>query len=122
MDDDFNTGGAVGVLFELVSRLNKLADGGKLETRGGRHAWPSEFAEGRGPGAGVRRHPGADVRPRAGRRSAATTIVAGLMQLLIDLRDNLRAPAKGIADKADPLKKGLFDQTDLSASGWPSSG
>ena len=31
MDDDFNTGGAVGVLFELVNTLNRLADSAKLE-------------------------------------------------------------------------------------------
>ncbi len=31
MDDDFNTGGAVGVLFELVNSLNRLADSAKLE-------------------------------------------------------------------------------------------
>ncbi len=31
MDDDFNTGGATGVLFELVRRLNKFADDTKLE-------------------------------------------------------------------------------------------
>src|SRR5262249_27307127 len=32
MDDDFNTGGAVGVLFELLSALNRFADGKKLES------------------------------------------------------------------------------------------
>ncbi|MCS7272366.1 MAG: cysteine--tRNA ligase, partial [Gemmataceae bacterium] len=31
MDDDFNTGGAVGVLFELVHHLNRLADQGHLD-------------------------------------------------------------------------------------------
>jgi len=31
MDDDFNTGGAVGVLFDLLRRLNKFADDEKLE-------------------------------------------------------------------------------------------
>jgi cysteinyl-tRNA synthetase len=31
MDDDFNTGGAIGVLFDLVRRLNKLVDDEKLE-------------------------------------------------------------------------------------------
>ena len=31
MDDDFNTGGATGVLFELVRRLNKFVDDEKLE-------------------------------------------------------------------------------------------
>jgi cysteinyl-tRNA synthetase len=31
MDDDFNTGGAVGILFDLLRRLNKFADDEKLE-------------------------------------------------------------------------------------------
>ena len=31
MDDDFNTGGAIGVLFDLLRRLNKLVDDEKLE-------------------------------------------------------------------------------------------
>jgi len=34
------------------------------------------------------------------------------MQLLLDLRANLRAEAKS-ATKDNPLKKALFDQTDL---------
>ena len=34
------------------------------------------------------------------------------MQLLLDLRNNLRTEAKGAA-KDNPLKKSLFDQTDL---------
>ena len=34
------------------------------------------------------------------------------MQLLLDLRNNLRASAKEAA-KDNPLKKPLFDQTDL---------
>ena len=39
--------------------------------------------------------------------------MAGLVQLLLDLRNNLRTLAKGIADRADPTKKALFDQTDV---------
>lgn len=31
MDDDFNTGGAVGILFELLTALNRFADANKLE-------------------------------------------------------------------------------------------
>jgi cysteinyl-tRNA synthetase len=31
MDDDFNTGGAVGILFELVTTLNRIVDSRKLE-------------------------------------------------------------------------------------------
>jgi len=31
MDDDFNTGGAVGVLYELLTALNRFADSCQLE-------------------------------------------------------------------------------------------
>ncbi len=34
MDDDFNTGGAIGDLFELVRALNKFVDDEKLEGAG----------------------------------------------------------------------------------------
>ena len=34
MDDDFNTGGATGALFDLVRRLNKFVDDEKLEESG----------------------------------------------------------------------------------------
>jgi cysteinyl-tRNA synthetase len=33
MDDDFNTGGAIGVLFEFIRRLNKFVDDEKLEDK-----------------------------------------------------------------------------------------
>ncbi len=113
MDDDFNTGGAVGLLFELVNRLNKLADAGKLEDPSAASAASrADFAE----GATLLREladilgltfaaPPADL-------GGNDQLVAGLMQLLLDIRTNLRTLAKGIADKADPTKKGLFDQTD----------
>ena len=38
MDDDFNTGGAIGDLFELVRRLNKFVDDEKLEEPASRTA------------------------------------------------------------------------------------
>jgi len=34
MDDDFNTGGAIGILFDLLRILNKIIDDCKLETKG----------------------------------------------------------------------------------------
>ena len=40
-------------------------------------------------------------------------IVSGLMQLVIELRNNLRAEAKKIPGKDDPTKKMLFGQTDI---------
>ena len=49
--------------------------------------------------------------PRANRIDG-DNLVAGLMQLLLDLRTNLRTEAKTAA-KDNPLKKCLFDQTDL---------
>ncbi|MBC7338122.1 MAG: cysteine--tRNA ligase, partial [Clostridia bacterium] len=36
MDDDFNTGGAIGELFELVRRLNRYIDENRLEDPGSR--------------------------------------------------------------------------------------
>ena len=35
------------------------------------------------------------------------------MQLLIDIRNNLRTEAKKISAKDDPTKKALFEQTDV---------
>ncbi len=46
MDDDFNTGGAVGVLFELLSALNRFADAKKLETPDADPAAKAEFRRG----------------------------------------------------------------------------
>ena len=100
MDDDFNTGGAVGVLFELVTALNRFADAAKLEDRQGRR--PTAVADFRRRRARAAQELGQILglffEPPQGRRSAATTSSsAGLMQLLIDLRNNLRAEAKKIA-------------------------
>ena len=46
MDDDFNTGGAVGDLFELVRTLNKFADEAKFEIQQA-HAGPAGRADSR---------------------------------------------------------------------------
>lgn len=113
MQDDFNTGGAVGLLFELVSRLNKLADEKKLEDRAAANpAIVSDFrssAELLKEFAGLL---GLDFTPTDAKLGGDDKLVGGLMQLLLDLRANLRATAKEAA-KDNPLKKALFDQTDL---------
>jgi len=113
MSDDFNTGGAVGVLFELVNRLNKLADDGKLEDPAA--AVPvkrSDFAEGAALLHELAGILGLTFAPEPAALGGDDRLVGGLVQVLIDVRNDLRALAKGIADKADPTKKGLFDQTD----------
>ena len=51
--------------------------------------------------------------PAAKKLGGDDKLVAGLMQLLIDIRNNLRAEAKKIAAKDDPVKKALFEQTDV---------
>jgi cysteinyl-tRNA synthetase len=113
MDDDFNTGGAVAVLFDLVNRLNKLADEGKLEDPSAADPISQvDFAE----GAQVVRDLAAILGltfdlPKAD-LGGGDELVAGLMRLLLDLRDNLRTQAKSAA-KENPLRQALFGQTDL---------
>ena len=116
MDDDFNTGGAVGVLFDLVSSLNKFADETQSEVPG--QASAEDLAE-FGAGVGVVREItgilGLELAPAKAELAGGDELVAGLMQLLLDLRANLRTEAKSAA-KDNPLKKALFDQTDLIRS------
>ena len=113
LDDDFNTGGAVGLLFELVTALNKLADDGQLEDPA--HANPldrREFADGVAAVRTITGILGLELTPPKVELGGGDALVKGLMQLILDLRANLRTEAKGAA-KDNPLKKALFDQTDL---------
>jgi cysteinyl-tRNA synthetase len=115
MDDDFNTAGAIAVLFDFVRDLNRFADVEKLD----------RTSDPEGP---TRRHfdqatlvlkelsqiLGLFIVPPPKRTLGGDdALVAGLMQLLIDIRNNLRAEAKKIAAKDDPVKKALFEQTDV---------
>ncbi len=113
MDDDFNTGGAVGVLFELLTALNRFADVAKLDAQPAAAA-KDEFRAGvlvlreLSQLLGLFWEP-----PHQKKLGGDDALVAGLMQLLIDVRNNLRAEAKKISAKGDPLKKALFEQTDF---------
>jgi cysteinyl-tRNA synthetase len=112
MDDDFNTGGAIGVLFETLNKANRLTDRFNLET------------EQKPVAVAVVRKLVKDIRtmssilglfwepPAPAALGGGDQLVAGLMQLLLDLRNNLRTDAKGAA-KDNPLKAALFAQTDL---------
>ena len=114
MEDDFNTGGAVGVLYELLTLLNKFADQSGIESPTERNM-ENILMFGRGVAVfrelssvlGLFTQP-----PEAKKLGGEDALVSGLMQLLLDLRNNLRATAKD-ATKDNPLKKPLFDQTDL---------
>jgi cysteinyl-tRNA synthetase len=113
MNDDFNTGAAVGVLFEWVGALNRLADDFKLEDPAA--ANPDAKAQFRESAVLVKEFAqilGLTFAPAEARLGGDDKLTAGLMQLLIDLRGNLRDAAKGAA-KDNPLKPALFAQTDL---------
>jgi cysteinyl-tRNA synthetase len=113
MQDDFNTGGAVGVLYELLNLLNRFADQSGLEK--GERNMENILTLGRG--AAVLRELSSILGlfwepPAKATLGGGDQLVSGLMQLLLDLRANLRTEAKSAA-KDNPLKKALFDQTDL---------
>jgi cysteinyl-tRNA synthetase len=115
MDDDFNTGGATAVLFELASHLNRLADAAKLdEAKTPDGIQKILFVE----GASLLKELGNILGlfwqpPPKAELASGSELVAGLVKLLIDLRNNLRAEAKKIAAKDDPTRKALFEQTDV---------
>jgi cysteinyl-tRNA synthetase len=114
MNDDFNTGGAVGALFELLTTLNRFADTRRLEEPNPPAEAVADFRRGvvalreLGQILGLFRAPPA----RAG--AGGDQLVQGLVQVLIDLRETLRAEAKQVKD-AD-LKKKLFGHTDTIRS------
>jgi cysteinyl-tRNA synthetase len=111
MDEDFNTGGVTGVLFDLVNALNKNADVARLEDPGTNNpAAKAEFVEGATLVKEIAQILGLTFAPET--KELGDALVSGLMQLLLDLRNNLRTTAKEAA-KDNPLKKPLFDQTDL---------
>jgi cysteinyl-tRNA synthetase len=113
MDDDFNTGGAIGWLNNLLTALNRFADEQDLEDQRldiniRRFKYGAMILRQLGQILGLFWAP-----PEQKKLGGDDALVAGLMQLLIDVRNNLRAEAKKITAKDDPLKKALFEQTDL---------
>jgi cysteinyl-tRNA synthetase len=116
MDDDFNTAGAIGWLNVLLTDLNRLSDSRQLEGT----AMTEKTADFRNfeQGARVLKELGQILGlfsepQRQKKLGGDDQLVAGLMQLLIDLRNNLRAEAKKITAKDDPVKNALFQQTDV---------
>jgi cysteinyl-tRNA synthetase len=89
MDDDFNTGGAIGILYELLTTLNRYADSKQLEGGKADAAALSAFRQ----GVGVIRELGHILgifREPPARPAGNDQLVGGLVQLLIDLRTEAR--------------------------------
>ena len=107
MDDDFNTGGALGDVFELLRRLNKFIDDEKLEKKEAQT--PAKIASLRrgttvlcemGRVLGLFREPPADKQS-----GGEDELVGKLMDLLIELRAEVRKK-KDFAT-ADTIRKRL---------------
>ena len=102
MDDDFNTGGGIGVLFELVRALNKFVDDAGLE------ASPKPDAEKLATlrlGSKVLRELAATLglfrqAPAAASAAGGDELVGQLMQLVIEMRADARKSKNfAMADK-----------------------
>jgi cysteinyl-tRNA synthetase len=114
MDDDFNSGGAIGVLFDLLGALNRFADVQKLEDSSANAAVKTDFQKGVVVLRELSNILGLFWEPQPqGILGGGNELVAGMVQLLIDIRNNLRNEAKKIAAKDDPARKAMFDQTDV---------
>ena len=91
MDDDFNTGGATGVLFELVRRLNKFVDDEKLEDPKQRDkAQLASLAHGAKTLRELANTLGIFRQPPAEADAGNDELTGQLMELLIDLRAEAR--------------------------------
>ncbi|MEX0585299.1 MAG: DALR domain-containing protein, partial [Pirellulales bacterium] len=105
MDDDFNTGGAVGVLFEMRRSINSFLNAGQLEVS----ATPEQQ---RALTAALTRFKelanvlGVFRAPPEKQSGQDDALVDGLMQLILDIRLDARKTKNwGVADKIrDALK------------------
>ena len=105
MDDDFNTGGAIGILFDLLRVLNRYADENKLESGG---AGSEELTR----CASILRELGMTLglflAPPKERESAGQSELVGkLMTLLLELRASARKNKD--FSTADKIRQDLTD-------------
>jgi cysteinyl-tRNA synthetase len=121
MDDDFNTGAAVGTLNRLLTVLNRFADVSELEKPNVTNADKQSFRLATGVLKELSQILGIFSRPRAVKEGGSDTLVAGLMQLLIDLRAEARK-AKNFS-MADIIRKrlgelGITLEDRTGGTGW----
>jgi cysteinyl-tRNA synthetase len=90
MDDDFNTGGAIGVLFELLTALNRFADSKEMEERKPEAGHLADLRQGTVVLKELSQILGIFLQPPPKSTGGDDRLVAGLMQLFIDLRAEAR--------------------------------
>ena len=105
MDDDFNTGGAIGVLYELLTTLNRFADSRQLEEQKADRATLDDFQRGVVVLKELSQILGIFREQLATPGSGQDQVVAGLMQIFLDLRAEARK-AKNFA-LADQIRQRL---------------
>ncbi len=90
MDDDFNTGGGIGTLFDLVRALNKFVDDEKLEDPGKPAPEKLDACAAASPSSANWPPRSACSASRRKRKPSGGDDLAGkLMKLLIDLRADI---------------------------------
>src|SRR5262249_39752086 len=121
LDDDFNTGGAVGVLYELLSTLNRCADAKLPEGGTPEPTALADFRRGVVALKEVAQILGLFHEPPAKKDGGDDELVSGLVQLLIDLRAEARkaknfALGDQIRDRLEKLHIKLEDRK--GGTGW----
>ena len=117
MDDDFNTGGAVGVLFDLRKSLNTFITDHKLDTAAGDKSRLPALTAGMRVLKELSSILGVFRDARKKEATADDGLLDGLMQLVIQIRADARqnknfAVADLIRNKLNELKITLEDRTD----------
>jgi cysteinyl-tRNA synthetase len=90
MDDDFNTGGAIGALYELLSALNRFADARALESGRPDPASLNAFRQSTVALKELSQILGTFEEAPASGDNGSDQLVGGLVQLLIDVRAEAR--------------------------------
>jgi cysteinyl-tRNA synthetase len=121
LSDDFNTGGAIGALYELLTALNRFADARQLEGTGRTEAAVVEFERGVVVLRELSQILGLFHQPQESGGGASDELVNSLMQLLIDLRAEARktknyAMADQIRQRLGQLGITLEDRA--GGTGW----
>ena len=107
MDDDFNTGGAIGDLFQLAGTLNKFIDDEKLEAGAPDASKIASLKRGTATLKELANVLGLFRHPRKEKSSGDDALVGKLMDLLIDIRAEARK-SKNFA-VADKVRKSLTE-------------
>ncbi|MCI0376645.1 MAG: cysteine--tRNA ligase [Gemmataceae bacterium] len=90
MDDDFNTGGAIGVLYELLTALNRFADSRQLESAAADPADIRALQRGALVLKELSQILGIFHQPPATRETVSNELVSGLVQLILEVRNDAR--------------------------------